>query len=255
MLCRLSIDPPAAGAWNMAVDEVLLEWAASQSACWMRVYRWAPACLSLGYFQRAEERQSHAPSAAVPAVRRLTGGGAIVHDAELTYSLVLPAGHALAVRRDRLYAVVHGALVDALSDLAIEAARWPADRPGPAPEPFLCFLRRAPGDVVVAVTEQNPLGVKIAGSAQRRRRGAVLQHGSLLLGRSPAAPELPGLLDLFSGCVEPDELQSRWLARLQSGLGLTWERAELDASLRRVAERRATERYGCDLWTSTRMKD
>lgn len=237
----------------MAVDEVLLDYAVRESVGWLRFYRWVPATLSLGYFQQAAERDAHAPSRAAPAVRRLTGGGAIIHDAELTYSLVLPAGHRLAALRDRLYAVVHEALVETLAAVGIEAVRWPADRPGPTPEPFLCFLRRAPGDVVVGITEENPLGVKIAGSAQRRRHGAVLQHGSLLVRRSPAAPELPGLLDVFPHCPEPDALQTQWLARLQTRLELTWQDATLDATERRAAERLVEERYAHAPWTQTRQ--
>ncbi len=238
----------------MAVDEVLLERAVRDSIGWLRFYRWTPATVSLGYFQQAAERDAHAPSRAAPAVRRLTGGGAIVHDAELTYSLALPAEHPLAALRDRLYAALHGALVDSLRDAGVEAAQWPADRPGPRPEPFLCFLRRAPGDVVVAVTEENPWGVKIAGSAQRRRRGAVLQHGSLLLRRSPTAPELPGLADVFPDCPGPEELQSRWLARLQTRLEFTWQAAELDPADRGAVERLAAQRYAGQAWMLTREK-
>lgn len=252
MHCRLSIDPPAPGPWNMAVDEVLLEWAARQSACWLRLYRWTPTTVSLGYFQDVNEWQSHAPSAHVPAVRRLTGGGAIVHDQELTYSLVMPAGHPLAMMRDRLYAAVHGALVDVLSASGVPAEQWPASLPGPNPEPFLCFLRRAPGDVVVGRSSSQPLGVKIAGSAQRRRRGAVLQHGSLLLRRSTAAPELAGLADLYPVAVE--ELQSRWLERLASRLEVTWEPASLTDSDLRTVDQLAAQRYDADRWTHARDK-
>ena len=254
MQCRLSIDPPAPGDWNMAVDEVLLDWAVRQSACWLRVYGWTPATVSLGYFQHYAERSAHAPSAASPAVRRLTGGGAIVHDDELTYSLVLPAGHALAAMRDRLYAAMHGALVDALAEFDVAAELWPADLAGPLPEPFLCFLRRSPGDVVVARSVGLPLGVKIAGSAQRRRRGAVLQHGSLLLRRSAAAPELPGLSDLFDGFPGPEQFLPRWLARIQSHLAITWQESALEPDLRRAAEELAESRYAAARWTVERGK-
>ena len=94
--CRLLIDPPGAGAWNMAVDEVLLEWSAEQGGCCWRLYRWQEPTLSLGYFQPYDERRRHPASRDCPAVRRLSGGGAILHDAELTYSLVVPSGHPLA---------------------------------------------------------------------------------------------------------------------------------------------------------------
>ncbi len=96
---RLLIDPPAPGAWNMAVDEVLLDWSAQSGGYAWRFYRWDEPTLSLGYFQPYEDRQRHPPSRACPAVRRATGGGAILHDAELTYSLAVPAGSPLANRR------------------------------------------------------------------------------------------------------------------------------------------------------------
>src|SRR5687767_6703039 len=87
---RLIIDPPAEGSWNMAVDEALLESAADSGEITLRFYEWSRATLSLGYFQSHAERSGHTASLACPMVRRSTGGGAIVHDQELTYSLVVP---------------------------------------------------------------------------------------------------------------------------------------------------------------------
>ena len=87
---RLLIDAQEGGAWNMAVDHALLETAAETGAITLRFYEWTPATLSLGYFQPVADRLQHAASAACPIVRRSTGGGAIVHDQELTYSLVAP---------------------------------------------------------------------------------------------------------------------------------------------------------------------
>ena len=105
----------------MAVDQVLLEWSAEQRSCCWRFYGWREPTLSLGYFQRYEERLQHPPSRDCPAVRRLTGGGDIVHDGELTYSLVVPGEHPLAARRDLLYETVHTSLIRALADLGVSA--------------------------------------------------------------------------------------------------------------------------------------
>lgn len=220
----------------MAVDEVLLEWAAAEQAPWLRLYAWSPATLSLGYFQQSSARAAHAASSGCPAVRRLTGGGAIVHDAELTYSLVLPAGHALARRRDRLYTTVHAALVEALAELGLGARLSPANEAGPQPEPFLCFQRRSPGDVVAGST-------KVAGSAQRRRRGAVLQHGSILLARSQRAPELAGIQDLLARPVAPQDLRALWLPRLATAFEMTWQEAALTPAQRLQAQELASQRY------------
>src|ERR1700693_6058709 len=89
---RLLLDPPAAGAWNMAVDEVLLDGSAAGSAPpTLRFYQWAPPCLSLGYFQAFDVVDvAGCRRLGVDVVRRPTGGRAILHDRELTYSVALP---------------------------------------------------------------------------------------------------------------------------------------------------------------------
>src|SRR5882724_9809402 len=93
---RLIIDPPAHGAWNMAVDEALLESAAVDGIATLRLYQWSEPTLSLGYFQPAADRQTHPASRECPLVRRASGGGAILHDRELTYSLAIPEKSARA---------------------------------------------------------------------------------------------------------------------------------------------------------------
>jgi len=228
----------------MAVDEILLEWAAESGGCCWRTYAWDAPTLSLGYFQDYEQRQSHPSSIECAAVRRLTGGGAILHDAELTYSVVLPADHPLAGRRELLYCSVHGALIETLAEFGVSAAMHEPSPGGPdAEEPFLCFQRRAPGDVVVE-------GVKVAGSAQRRRRGAVLQHGSVLLSRSEAAPELPGLGDLAGRDIRPDQLADTWQAVLLRRLNVVWTAEPLSQQELAQATTLADGRYSSHGWTS-----
>lgn len=242
---RLLIDAPAGGPWNMAVDETLLAAAIKGRPPVLRFYQWAPATLSLGYFQRAADRDEHAASRAAPLVRRASGGGAILHDRELTYSLALPPGHPLARSPERVYDVAHDVLVGWLAQRGIRAERfWPTDR-SKAPPPFLCFQRRAPGDVIVA-------GAKIAGSAQRRRAGAVLQHGSLLLATSPAAPELPGLAEAARCLVAPEELALELAPRLASAFDLRWEPSSLTEIERRSAEPLAAQRFAADEWNLKR---
>ncbi|MEX1094469.1 MAG: hypothetical protein WED34_00375 [Planctomycetales bacterium] len=263
--CRLLLEPePGSGAWNMAVDEALLDTALRRGLCTVRLYRWAEATLSLGYFQKPDEAVADARLAELPRVRRLTGGGAILHHHEWTYSCVLPPGHPLAAVPHLLYEHVHkevlavlaprgvaaalrgdGGRVDPVGRIANPSKVGPAGSAGPGarvaassvdprsggppgraggrigdpscapPEAFLCFARGDARDVVCA-------GHKVLGSAQRRRRGAVLQHGSLLLLRSEFAPEFPGLRDLVpaaeldSGFAE--EIAER-LARALAGAG------------------------------------
>src|SRR5262245_22040097 len=110
--CRLILDSPSPGAWNMAVDEVLLVDAAENNVATLRFYGWNEPTLSLGYFQRYEDRQQHAASRECAIVRRQTGGGAILHDRELTYSLVLPPRHPFAKQNEKLYQAVHQVFIN-----------------------------------------------------------------------------------------------------------------------------------------------
>jgi len=261
--CRLLRHAPAEGAWNMAVDEMLLDRAGEQAAACLRLYGWNEPTLSLGYFQNYADRTQHAASGQCAAVRRLTGGGAILHDNELTYSIVLPGRHPLAARRDELYQALHGCLIEALGHFGLAArlcgGHGKGDSPhlceapsGPfrqmgtvpfsMPGPFLCFLRRSPGDVLLGQD-------KICGSAQRRRNQAVLQHGSLLWKRSPAAPELPGVDDLACRSLALDDLAAIWLDGLARRLGWQWQADELDENEVRQARNLAESRYVGEVWT------
>lgn len=289
----------------MAVDEALLDRAIEHGEATLRFYRWTEPTLSLGYFQRYEDRAAHPASAALPCVRRHSGGGAIVHDRELTYSLALPASRLPAGGPEALYRSAHATLIAALEALAPGLAGrlrlWPSPlvaaettqrAPGgtePSPggidpplsaESFLCFQRRSVGDLVVSgggVVDGSPeRGHKVAGSAQRKRRGAVLQHGSVLLARSPQAPELPGVCDLMPGVAaeaaggsEPlaDRLIASWAPKLGAALdhAITESkvaeskvaeseaaRAEATDTLIDRAERIAAERFGSRAWTRRR---
>ncbi len=243
--CRLILDPPADGAWNMAVDELLLDQASQHQRPSLRFYAWRVATVSLGYFQRYESRGLHAASLGCPLVRRMSGGGAIVHDAELTYSLALPAPHPLAARTEDLYRTVHGALVEILGHLGVKAELRADAAAQSGAEPFLCFQRRAEGDVLVGCE-------KIAGSAQRRRRGAVLQHGSVLLRTSSAAPELPGLESITRLTISADKLTDLWGARLREALGSRWICDPLSPSERERAQAVSAQKYAADAWSRRR---
>lgn len=252
--CRLLIDPPEAGDWNMAVDEVLLQNVAAGGGCVWRFYQWSEPTLSLGYFQSLTERRHHAASRGCPVVRRASGGGAIIHDIELTYSIVVPPGHVLAIGRRRLYDVVHDVLIETLAEFGIKAAFFEpaAGRSGNATadaraydRPFLCFRRRSPGDVVIGDN-------KVAGSAQRRQRETVLQHGSVLLGRSMAAPELPGLNQLGHREISVDGLIEAWLKRIEQGLKLAFNLDGLSREELADARRVAAEKYASNAWTEFR---
>ena len=230
----------------MAVDEMLLERAQEQAVACLRFYRWSEPTLSLGYFQSYDDRQEHPPSLPCAAVRRLTGGGAIVHDTELTYSIVLPGAHPLAARRDELYRAVHDSLIEALGRLGVTARLCDTtDKIAAAREPFLCFQRRSPGDVLIG-------HIKVCGSAQRRRKGAVLQHGSLLWQTSPAAPELPGVADIAAHPIELETAAELWLGGLGRRLGFVWQADDLAETEVCRAETLVKSRYACNDWTKNR---
>lgn len=242
---RLIVDPPGAGDWNMSLDEALLDQVGEngRTGC-LRFYFWDQPTLSLGYFQSHRSRDRHTFSQACPLVRRSTGGGAIVHAEELTYSLVLPVQHASQVTR--LYEICHQTLIDELSTRGIVATRWGQARRGSVgDEPFLCFLRRSEDDIVIGRH-------KIAGSAQRRRRGGVLQHGSVLLRKTCHAPELAGIEDLSALRIDPYELARRWAARLGDCLGVGLCRGHPTAGEVEQAARYRSQKFGNRQWTHRR---
>jgi len=208
------IDFARSGESNMAIDRQLLEAAEREQCAWVRLYRWAEPTLSLGRFQATLDRSIHAPSAQLPSVLRASGGGAIVHHHEWTYSLAVPVGRNRVGAATHLYDIVHDALVVGLRSLGWDASKWtsqcaaqvaesasaegsagcgsgqrPTDQGSGGQQHFLCFSRRSCGDIVCD-------GSKVVGSAQRRLGSSVLQHGSILFARSQFAPELPGLCDL-----------------------------------------------------------
>ncbi|MCG6155143.1 lipoate--protein ligase family protein [Rubinisphaera margarita] len=207
---------PRSGEENMAIDEQLLARAIDDEQISFRFYRWAEATLSLGHFQAKQRAPLAERFADLPAVTRLSGGGAILHDRELTYSLALPAAHPLAKNPTSLYAIVHTAFIAALAEQGIPVQMRGEELAAQNGE-FLCFLRGDRHDVLSN-------GQKVLGSAQRRRKGAVLQHGSLILEASPLAPEVPGLSDLSGREVQVDSLVFGVMSRL-GDLAASWENA------------------------------
>jgi lipoate-protein ligase A len=251
------IDPPADGITNMAVDEALLDQAADEGLASLRFYQWREPTLSLGYFQAYAERAGHAASSHVRVVRRLSGGGALMHDLELTYAVCLPRRHPLSRQSAHLYGVAHSALIEALAGWGISArlyedviAQESAGNELASPkDPFLCFARRSAADIVATAGSES---VKIVGSAQRRRRGAVLQHGAFLLAASRYAPELPGLHQVTGVEIDVPAIISAWCDQLAQRLDLIMIFADGPSPAVLQNRQPLLEKYASPSWTARR---
>jgi lipoate-protein ligase A len=255
--CRLIIDSPSPGTWNMAVDEALLAAAADEDVATLRLYQWSEPTLSLGYFQAHDARHQHAASCGAAVVRRQSGGGAILHDRELTYSLSLPAANRFARQAELLDCAVHEAFVAVLAPLIAAGKpgcklerRGKGSQLSASEEPFLCFQRQACGDLLLV--GDRPPAHKVLGSAQRRSRGAILQHGSLLLEQSPATPELPGLCDLTGTMLTAVQLAAILPAQLAAALDLRLDMCQLPDDLRSAVAEIESRKYAAAAWTNRR---
>jgi lipoate-protein ligase A len=202
---------PNSGVFNMAMDAALLQLAAERERSVVRIYQWSAPTVTLGYFQGSGQAVE-SPFPGLPVVRRISGGGAILHDQEITYSLVLPTSHPARQDPSSVYATVHRAIIKLLSDVRVPCqlrsefdavnSNTTVTNSGIAAEPFLCFLRKNANDIV------HTSGNKIAGSAQRRRKGVTLQHGSIILKASQVLPQVPGIGELEPNFSDSEFRQS-----------------------------------------------
>jgi lipoate-protein ligase A len=250
MLCHVLPHEAGGGPENMALDEALLERVAAGEAgmACLRTYGWTTPTLSLGYFERLADVQADPRFQSVPLVRRLTGGGAIWHHHELTYALVVAADHPLARPSTGLYQTVHAVIVRTLLEAGIPAARRGNARGSEHVDkkrPLLCFTDIDPEDIVTN-------GVKVVGSAQRRRGGAVLQHGSLLLACSSRTPEILGVCDVADESAGNHDWSDRLLSRIPPALGLRRLDAQVPAEVRARALELQLARYQNPAWTGLR---
>ena len=164
-------DPVArSGPENMAVDEVLLETLGEEPL--LRIYDWEGDWVSLGYFQKIAEARELFAGERVEFVRRMTGGGVVDHREDVTYSLIVPRGQALAeARGEESYRMIHAAVVEALRQAGVVARMLREDD---ANESVACFEKAVAWDVV------GEDGRKIAGAGQKRSRAGLLHQGSVL---------------------------------------------------------------------------
>ncbi len=195
--------------FNMGLDEAVLDSVAYGARPTLRLYAWEPKAVSIGYFQGLKDEVDEAACKAigVDVVRRLTGGGAVYHADELTYSIIVPEKHPLAGKSIlESYKNLSAGLIKGLEELGINAFFAPLND--------ICWQDK-----------------KISGNAQTRRKGCILQHGTLLL--SVNAEEMFSLLKVPNEKLKDKVIESV-KARVGSvsdilGRGISYKEAALAA--------------------------
>jgi lipoate-protein ligase A len=232
----------ADGANNMAADEVLLA-SAGQGGALLRYYGWSVPTVSLGYFQPETVRRQDPNLAELPYVRRPSGGALLVHHHELTYALALPADQVGPTAAAWLHRM-HSIIAVALGELGVKASLHAAT----GREQFqgaLCFHHFAPGDVLLGPA-------KIVGSAQRRHRCGLMQHGAILLAMSPHTPSLHGISELTRKQVVPLVLAKTISAAFQEQTAWQVEEATWTESERQAIAELVADKYTQNLWNARR---
>ncbi len=250
------------GPMNMGLDEALASLCRDHAV--LRFYEWDPPAVSIGYFQRAAEMDlATCREAAIPLVRRPTGGRAVLHGHDLTYGLILPlrtpwTDYSVA----ESYRRINGCLQHGLQGLGIPVSIGTESvGPGPAQSPF-CFSAIVQHELMVD-------GRKLIGSAQRRFATALLQQGSILVDAEP-----PALLARLRGSGRTHRAESPGsVTSLREALGRRPDRAEVEAAIAGalgsmleirfgegtiepgelgLARRLVETRYASDAWTFRR---
>ena len=264
----------ADAATNMAVDEaILLAHSAGKVLPTLRFYGWQPAAVSIGYFQRAmsEIDLDQCKERNIDVVRRLTGGRAVLHDAELTYSIVVQEEYPLIPKTiTASYRYFSKALLAGLEALGITAqmtvpvAAYGQRKKQPASA--ACFDAPAHFEVTVG-------GRKLVGSAQVRKKGVILQHGSVLLRFSaeqfvellqlPTAEKraqtakmlksrATSIEEVLGRSVTWQEVYRSMANAFESALGIKLVNAELTEEEQKVSKELASTKYSQDCWNRLR---
>lgn len=267
MTWRLLVDGAATGSWNMAVDEALAESVAGgESPPVVRLYRWQPPCLSLGFAQPYTAADADfCAREGVDVVRRPTGGRAVLHHLELTYSVVAPLdGRPFSGDLQGAYQRICRALVAGLRRVGVAAdlAGTPEGGLIRPTEAIPCFVGPATGEVVAA-------GRKLVGSAMRRLGGAILQHGSIpedwdgrlqagclgLPDDSSIRPAVVTVHEVLGAPLPVGALEDGIAAGFAAHFEVELESSALSAKETERAQFLARERYGHQRWTIHRNRD
>ncbi|MBI2874536.1 MAG: lipoate--protein ligase family protein [Firmicutes bacterium] len=262
---RLIRDLERDGVWHMAVDEVVARAVGRREAPpTLRLYTWDPPAVSVGYFQDAgaEIDLERCRALGFDVVRRPTGGRAVLHHRELTYAISCPADHPMVTGSvERTYEAISLGLAAGIRLLGVDAALVP---PGDASRTAAgrdhrsaaCFQSAARYEILAGSR-------KLVGSAQVRRWGAVLQHGSILISVDPAlhaavfrypraggetaarrrfAARTTGLRELLAREIDPEEVAASVIRGMTEVLGCEFYSGELGEKEKEEAENLAGTR-------------
>lgn len=243
---RLITDPGLKGAENMAVDEAVLRAADSTpgTAPTLRVYGWSEPTVSIGYLQKS------APflSCGLPVVRRITGGRAVLHSSELTYSIVAGTGQPpFDGGITAAYSFISRCIIEALKEAGVEAEFARAS--GASGGKDACFHTPSRYEVLVD-------GRKLVGSSQRRFKNSFLQHGSILLGPDTSmntrvfGPEVVGRMASLSefSSMGAEEFRSSFVRAMARGLGAEFTVSGLSETEALIKDELQRTKYSSDEW-------
>lgn len=260
---RLLDSGPGSGAWNLALDDAVFRCVREgRSPPTLRLYAWSSPTLSIGYAQdlRRDVDTEACRAHGVEVLRRSTGGRAVLHDREVTYSVSVPAGTRLfGSGLETAYRAVAAALLAGLRRLGVDAAGESAGPRDPARGTRSpgCFAAAARHEILVG-------GRKLVGSAQRRVQGAFLQQGSILLeshaarlGRLLRADPSPGgegamvgIADLLRPCPTPRLVVAAVAAGCVAAWGVRFAVGAPSGEETAIARERERDRYRSPQWTS-----
>ena len=249
------MDEPLSAPVNMARDHAVLSSLGTDEAI-LRIYRWKNPTISFGRNEQVRGLYDRklASKEGVEFVRRPTGGKAVYHDRELTYSVVLPSARRWGIRS--IYKKINSAFLEALVSLGIPAvAAGLGQATLSGTETAFCFQDYAEGEVIV--NEK-----KLVGSAQVREKGSILQHGSLLIEQGQGSLErlcfegkmkedegtATSLIEVMSPLPTWEDLVFAIRGGFRSAFGGDWHETELREN-EREAEIDFLKRYSSDEWT------
>lgn len=254
-------------AANMAIDEAILQLhREGKVPPTIRFYGWAKPTLSIGYFQKAKKEIDvlKLQEKGLDFVRRMTGGRAVLHDHELTYSVIVSEDYPLMPATvSESYRVISQGLLAGFKRLGLDAfLAFPKTKGQTGETSSACFDSPSDYELVVG-------GKKVAGSAQTRQRGVILQHGSILLDldvdalfdvlRFPSerakqrlkqgfVDKAVAIRQLTERTVTLEECKQAFYEGFQEGLGIQLVPGELTEQEQKRAQQLTQTKYGHDEW-------